>query len=529
MRANFVDHILEHPPEKTALVLPAAWDETGVTESVQVTFGELAGRIGGVQAALREAGFRPGDRIVVMFPVGVDLYSLVLGLMASGMAAVLIDTGMGVKKVLAAMRHSGAKGIVSVHALLKHRWWIPTLWWMRKYCVDASGPFLRPAARLLSQPASTPVTLEREPDDHALITFTSGSTGKPKGADRTHRLLTEQHRALKHHFPEAADEIDMPCFPVVTLHNLCCGIPTVLPPVDFRAVAQAPAAAVWSFAAKHGVTRMSGAPAYVDRLVAHLEGDGERGSPDDGAPATLRQIGVGGARVPRSLMARVKQALPEVEAKVLYGSTEAEPIASVHFDEVLASPGDGVLVGTEAAAATVALLEVPDPPPTLDQRGVAPFEVADGEPGELVVSGPHVNRGYLDDPAATAENKLFEPDGRCWHRTGDVARRDEQGRLWLIGRTKDMVPVGDRLVAPYPVEEAVDALPGVARSAFLDVGGPVLVVQMEPGAVPPDPVALAGLVDVRGAGVLRVEVVDEIPVDPRHNSKIDRVRLRAST
>jgi len=57
----------------------------------------------------------------------------------------------------------------------------------------------------------------------------------------------------------------------------------------------------------------------------------------------------------------------------------------------------------------------------------------------------------------------------------------------------------------------------------------VLVVQMEPGAVPPDPVALAGLVDVRGAGVLRVEVVDEIPVDPRHNSKIDRVRLRAST
>lgn len=519
MQGNFVDHILSHPPGRTALVLPTRWDEHGVQESTEVTYGELSGRIGAVQAGLRAEGYEAGDRLVVMYPVGIDLYALVLGLMASGMAAVLIDTGMGTGKVLAAMRSSRAKGIVSVHALLKHRFWVPTLWGLRKYCVDASGWFLAPADRLLAQPAINAITMEVEPDDHALITFTSGSTGRPKGADRTHRLLTEQHLALKAHFPEADDEVDMPCFPVVTLHNLCCGMTTVLPPVDFKAVAQAPARAVWSFAAQHGVTRMSGAPAYVDRLVAQLEAGGE-------APSTLRQLGIGGARVPRSLCSRVLEQLPAIEAKVLYGSTEAEPIASVPFDEVLASPGEGVLVGTEASAATVALLELPEPPPALDERGVAPFAVTAGEAGELVVAGPHVNRGYLDDPVATAENKLFEPGGRCWHRTGDVARRDEQGRLWLIGRTKDMVRSGDRTVAPYPLEEALDALPGVVRSAFVDVGEPVVVLQVAAGYDPGE-VADAALDRLSDRDVeALVRTIPEIPVDVRHNSKIDRVKLR---
>ncbi len=522
---NFVDRILSHPPERTALVLPTAWDEDRVTESVTVTFGELGARIGAVQGALAREGFRRGDRVVVMFGVGLDLYALVLGLLASGMAAVLIDTGMGPKKVLAAMKTSGAKGIVSVHALLRHRWWVPTLWGLKKYSVDSSGLFLRRAVRLLAPGPgdSRRDSADVDGDDHALITFTSGSTGRPKGADRTHTLLTEQHLALAEHFPADPDEIDMPCFPVVTLHNLCCGIPTVLPPVDFRAVSEAPARAVWSWATEHGVTRMSGAPAYVERLLDALE-DGTAA-----APETLRAVGVGGARVSRELCARVGMMLPRVRGMVLYGSTEAEPIASVDFDDVLGAVGEGVLVGTPADAAEVALVDLPEPAPVdLGDDSIAPYVVGDRDPGELIVRGKHVNRGYLDDVEATRANKLFEPDGTVWHRTGDVARWDRHGRLWLTGRVKDLVRAGDTVLHPYPLEEALDRLPSVGRACLLQLdAAPTVVVQPANGTDPNvarD--AAREFVRKRELDGVVVWTVDAIPMDSRHNSKIDRVALR---
>jgi len=519
VNANLVRLILRHAderPEATALVVPVAWSSTAVTEERRVTFGELGDRIRRTSGALRAEGFTAGDRVVVMFPVGLDLYCLILGLFHAGMAAVLIDTGMGPKKVLDAVRRSGAAGIVSVHALLKHRWWVPTLWGLRKYGVDASGIALAPAARLHDGEPADLATVGA--DDHALITFTSGSTGRPKGADRTHGLLVAQHEALAEHFPVEPGEIDMPCFPVVTLHNLCLGIPTVVPPVDFRDVAAAPAESVWAFAAEHGVTRMSGAPAYLSRLLIALED--RRSAP----PSTLRSVGVGGARVAVSLCRRTLEALPGVEAKVLYGSTEAEPISSVDFADVLAFEGEGALVGEVAAAATVELVSLPEEPPDLDGRGVASYVVPTGEPGELVVSGPHVNRGYLDDPDANRANKLYEPDGAVWHRTGDMARWDGD-RLVLVGRTRDMLRVHGRVVAPFPVEAALEEVPGVIRAGVVqtDDGTTIAFVSVEqPSAVDGARAVLAA----RGLEAF-VEVHESMPVDSRHRSRIARSVLRS--
>jgi len=523
---NFVELILRHAetrPDHPALVLPGAWDDGRVTASETLTFGELAERVGRRQAGLAREELREDDRVVLMFGMGAELYVTFLALLAAGMPVVLIDGGMGGRRILGAIARSGARAVVGVHALLKHRFWAPALWGRRRYCTDGAGLGLRAFAHLDGE-SLPPVPVERGPDDHALITFTSGSTGRPKGADRTHGLLTAQHEALAEHFPEEPDEVDMPCFPVVTLHNLCCGITTVLPPVDFASVGAAPAEAVWSFAAEHGVTRMSGAPAYVERLIAALEA----GTP---APPTLRALGIGGARVPVALSRRVLAALPDVESKVLYGSTEAEPIASASLAEVVAlgeeHEAGGVLVGTPASMADVRLVELPDPPPLLDERGVAPFCVPDGETGELVVSGPHVNKGYLDDPEANRENKLPMPDGSVWHRTGDVAWRDEQGRLLLVGRVKDAVRVGDRMIQPFVLESTLEQTPGVERAALVDAGGPKVAAAPD-GTVEPatlEASLAAALADRDLAGV-QVHVVEAIPVDRRHNSKIDRPTLR---
>jgi len=282
---------------------------------------------------------------------------------------------------------------------------------------------------------------------------------------------------------------------------------------------------VWSWASEHQVTRLSGAPAYVARLVDALEAGTST------SPRSLAAVGVGGARVSRDLCARVGAALPGVRGMVLYGSTEAEPIASVDFTDVLDANGEGVLVGTPAEHAEVALVNLPEPAPTdLGPDSVTPWRVEGDEPGELIVRGPHVNRGYLDDPEATRANKLFEPDGSVWHRTGDVARWDAEGRLWLSGRVPDLVRIGDRVVHPYPLEEALERLPQVVRACALQLdAAPTVVVQPVAGADPHE-VREAVREQLRDRNVEEFVVwtTEAIPMDPRHNSKIDRVGLRES-
>ena len=501
---NFASLVLRHAathPDRPALVLPERWDARGVHEEAVHTYAQLADAIARFRGGLRAQGFGPGDRLLLMFGVGIDLYALTLAAMAEGVAVVLVDGGMGSRRILRAIRTSRARALVSVAALLRFRFVAPAMWWRRWYGSDGAGLGIRPFSALRGDPVIEPARV-CAPEDHALITFTSGSTGRPKGADRTHGLLSAQHRALAEHFPHAEDEIDLPAFPVVVLHDLCCGITAIVPPVDFKAVATADREVVLAHARRHGVTRLSGAPAYIERLCE---------KPLD--LPSLRQLGVGGARVSRGLAARIAAAT-DAEALVLYGSTEAEPIASVPVRELLAAEGAGALVGQPAAAATVRLISLPRGADTVG--GIDAFVVPPGDVGELVVRGEHVNRGYVHDPEATAANKLFPADGSCWHRTGDLARWDDDGRIWLVGRAADVVRVGQRVLHPFLIEEEIEQRPGVRRCALVDGEGLGPTLAIEGSA---DGVALEGV---------RVVTVHTIPVDSRHNSKIDRVQLRAT-
>ena len=527
---NLASRVLVHgvsQPNHTALIIPTQWSAQGVEQVAQISFGELASRVARLQAGLGQEGFVPGDRVIVMRPVGIDLYALVLAMLASGVVAVLIDAGMSRGRILRAIRDARARAIVSVHGLLRHRFWLPALWGMRRYVVDGVGLGLRPFEDLMAEPVGPPDPLPRGVGDPALISFTSGSTGRPKGADRTHDLLIAQHEALSDHFPADDDEIDMPCFPVVTLHNLCCGITTVIPAVDFRAPATVAPAVVAEQIRQHGVTRMSGAPAYMGRLMAHLEETGER---LDG----VRRLAIGGGPVPVSLCRRVRRVMPHAGALVIYGSTEAEPISSVNIAELIDAPGEGYLVGRPARVATVAIVALPEPAPTLDERQMAPYAVACGQPGELVVRGPHVLRRYVNNPQADRETKLTAPDGGVWHRTGDVATRDEQGRLWLVGRTPDQIRRGEAIIHPLPIEAAIDAVWGVQQAALVAhrrAPEGELALCVRPEADADKVVALVrACLDEQNLGPdptpIPIQIVAEMPVDGRHNSKIDRTTLR---
>ena len=235
-------------PERLALEIPITWDSEGVQEIERVTFAELALRAASAQSGLRQAGLRPGDRLVVMLEVSIGMYALALGAMAAGMTVVLVDAGMTKRRNVQAIVDANAKVIVSTRAVLRARWLVPKLWGMKGLTADDAFA----ESKQLT-------VLPRGEDDQALITFTSGSTGRPKGADRTHRLMVAQHLALADLLPPHPSDVDMPCFPVVALHNLACGVPTVMPAVDLRAPASVSPPALFAQMQSTGVRTLRGA------------------------------------------------------------------------------------------------------------------------------------------------------------------------------------------------------------------------------------------------------------------------------
>ena len=101
-QGNFASLILRHGADRadrTAIVVPKVTTDEAVTDEEAVTYGEFIERIQSIRAGLAAEGFVVGDRVVVLIPVSIDLYAVVLALIASGLTAVLIDTGMGAKRI----------------------------------------------------------------------------------------------------------------------------------------------------------------------------------------------------------------------------------------------------------------------------------------------------------------------------------------------------------------------------------------------------------------------------------------------
>lgn len=522
MAGPFFEHA-DKNPDRIALYIPLEWNETAVTRYETATYGEMAKRISAYQGGLKRAGFSAGERVIIMVPPSVDLYCIITALLVSGMVPVLVDMGMGLRRMVSAFGESKARSIISVKKLCRLRSLIPGLWKYRCYAVDGRGIGFHNASELRDGTCGTIEIAPCKRATHGIISFTSGSTGRPKGADRTHYGLLKQHQAIRKSWPDFPGDIDMTCFPVVVLHNLACGMTSVLTAVDFAAVGSVNPALVAGQILELKPTRLSAAPAFMKMLVDYM-------IREKIFKTSVRSVGTGGATVPRSLCLDMKKAFPDADVRVVYGSTEAEPISSISIEDILASEGKGFLVGKPYPFVAVKIADLPNNPNAIADRTLATYAVPDGDIGEIVVSGDHVLRGYVDNPEADRENKIPRSDGTVWHRTGDTGYFDTMGRIWLTGRIKDAVKHKGRLLQPYLVEQMIDDVPGIGRSALVSTAGgerPVLAVVIDRSA---HRIAVLNLVRQALMKIdcpdISVREVARMPLDRRHNSKIDRIALK---
>lgn len=516
--AIFLEKAATHP-DRLALVIPKMEGACFLGDEL-ITYGALVEKVAIYQRGWERQGLARGDRVVLVMRPSIELYATVISLFCMGVIPVFIDTGMSREKIVMALEDSKAKVVVGVRKLMRVFWLFKPLRRMQRFCVDGAGLGYQDIRSLASgiSPGGKPYVVECTAQDHGLISFTSGSTGRPKGADRTHYSLLQQHFALSSHWPEIDAEIDCNCFPVMVLHNLCCGITTVMPRLDLAAPATVTPPLIAEQITQYKVTRFSGAPAYMGALCEYALSNGIT-FPD------VRDVMTGGATVPMSVVHSMRQVFPDAALHVLYGSTEAEPIGSADYDELVSLDGShpGYLVGHPADFVQVCIADLGE---VVESESILfNQQVTQGDSGEICVSGPHVLKSYVDNVNATRENKIIRADGNVWHRTGDTGYFDEARRLWLTGRVKDRVTIGGRRIEPFAVEKCLDEMPGIKRSALVQTGDQIgLVLQANPDLNLDSVVSILHSVDLASIPIYAIKTM---PVDGRHNSKIDRPVLRA--
>jgi len=269
------------------------------------------------------------------------------------------------------------------------------------------------------------------------------------------------------------------------------------------------------------VTTLTAAPAFMQTFTDY--GLANRLSVEG-----LHRVGIGGAPVSPTLCAAIQRVFPNAAAEIIYGSTEAEPVASIAIEDVLAlgvqasTWQHGVPGGYVHADTQVKIIR----PYTnsiriLPGHTLAEWTVDDGAYGELIVSGPHVNRCYFDNPDADREHKICDEQGRIWHRMGDVATRDRQGRIWIAGRVSRLIRQNNRWIYPLLVESQLDALPGIRKSALHACGDRVFLWIEGDSITQTTHNAIHRVLEKMHVYVHQVRIGVNIPLDARHRSKVD--------
>jgi long-chain acyl-CoA synthetase len=470
-------------------------------------YAGFAARAGSIAAALAARGIGPGDRVAIFLPNSVDYLPILYGILWSGACAVPVNGKLHVKEAAWIVAHSAAKLVFAKDP----------------EALAATGdigatPCLSPAdpafaAMLAAAPIPRPVPMAG--DTPAWLFYTSGTTGRPKGAELTAgNLMAASLSYLADVDDVAAEDAALYAAPIshgAGLYNFVHvqrGARHVIPESGGFDPGE-----ILSLARDLRNISMFAAPTMVKRLVDRARAEGSDG---DG----IKTIVYGGGPM---YVADIKAALDVFGAKFvqIYGQGEAPMTitalsradiadrAHPDWDRRLASVGRAHSV---AEVRIVGTDGTPLPP---------------GAIGEIVVRGPQVMAGYLDNPEANA--KAIR-DGWLW--TGDMGQLDDGGYLTLHDRAKDLVISGGSNIYPREVEEVLLTHPGVREVSVVGAPDPewgeIVVAFVVAGDTAPDPSELDAVCVAQIARFKKPKRYVFLPDLPKNNyGKVLKTDLRA--
>jgi len=426
-----------HRPDKLALI----W------EHGSRTYGELRDRALGLAAALRDMGLETGDRVATLLFNRGETFELYFACAYAGLIFVPVSFRLTPPEVSSILDDCRAKVVFTepdlaatleaALPLLGHRPRVVTLG--REGGGDAFEALAADTA-----PIGTPIA-----NDVQMILYTSGTTGRPKGVVMRSLAIAwcamQQVTQFRHLDHDAVMMLNAPMFNTAAMNE--SSIPTffvggtvaIMPSRGWSARRLA------EFIARWRVTHLLMFPSMFRELI---QADNDAHIPLD----TMRWWYTGGENCPPALMAEVRRRWPHISLTISYGSTESGMATMIEGDDIEKHPGS---VGRVTPGQSIRLL---------DAEG---RDVPTGEIGEVWTAGPSVMTQYWEAPQLDTETVR-----NSWLKVGDLARMDEEGWIYIVGRTKDLIISKGQNIYPAEIENAVRQHPAVLDVAVVGVPDP---------------------------------------------------------
>ncbi len=493
------------------------------------TFREFEERSNQLANRFVKLGLRPGMRTLLFVKPSLDFSVITFALFKVGAVPVLIDPGMGLSNLFGCVKQVRPGALVSIG--LVH--------WIRRFKRDYFKD-IEVKISLSRVGGSTHFLYEGLEDeskefcpqnvkshDLGAILFTSGGTGIPKGVLYTHGILNAQTDALKEMFSLDETKVDLPGFPLFALFTLAMGMTSVIPEMNPAKPSQCDPKKMVKNILDHKVSFVAGSPAIWERVGNYCLKNNIR-------LPSVNHVVMFGAPVRASLHETFQKILPLGDTFTPYGATECLPVTLVSGSEVLKDhlplmlSGKGTCIGRSVPGVRIKIIKVSDIPEKEIQ------EVPLGEVGEIAVQGLQVTPGYFEMEEETKKAKIIH-DGELWHRMGDLGWMDETGNVWFLGRKVHRVHSFEEVFYPLQMEAIFNQHPEVKKSALiklmvLDKTYPAIVIERKDKKTRMSETFQNELLTLKNSQpftkkIHSIFLHQSLPVDVRHNIKIDRTKL----
>lgn len=519
LRADAQQH-----PDKPAAIFSGP---SGVEGEDRISFAELDRRSDAVASFLQSRGVGPGDRVALLCDNTLPALCWFWGTLKAGAATVDVPGLAGRATIAAVLEEANPKAICvdpgpgNKHCIGEAALALPGLVLTTQALAETlAAPDTGPAGdrdvvalETIVEAAGTPTPSTVGPDDPALIVYTSGTTGRPNGVTLSHANFSSNLQAGNELMGLTSEDSILVVVPLHYIHGRMQLLwhAMIGGTIVFSAGFAFPQKVLLELI-EHKTTGFSGVPFHFKQLM-------DRSKMSKTPPETLRYVLITGGALPIEELKRLDEMLPQTGIHIAYGQTEASPrITYIGPDELFVKATDGKFSVGKALPGT-----------TLEILGSDEQPVGPGKIGEVAAGGPNIMLGYVSGD----HRELGKIDAQGRLRTGDLAYLDDDGHLFLAGRSSEMIKSAGERIFPQEIEAVLATHPRVDEVAVIGIKDPTLgekiaayVCLTEGEAIEKSELKALCLESLPFVRVPKVFVIRDVPLPKTGSGKISRGKLR---
>lgn len=510
--SNILQELSTKIPNKTAII--------DTKNSTRISFNYLEKNSSKIANMFSEAGLTEGDRVLLFVPVSVELYSILTAIFKMKLVAVFLDDNADSRQIkkcceehlpkafITSNKKSGLAGYFN-----KEMRKIPN-----KYILNGKIPYFKEFEEY-ENCSDKFVPLDIDSETGALIEFIKENNGNYETLIKTQDSLITQQKVLEKLLKLDQSHKTLVLFPIFILLNIFSGVTSIIPNVGFKDSEYVDVNEIFGQITNESIDTIIAPPAFFDTLIDIYNKTGRN-------VHSIKKIITIGLPVFPGTLEYLKKIFPYAEIKAIYGLSESELIAELHYNDITQEDienlkqGRGLLAGK--IIEDIELKIIKNTPKNIpeDEAKI----LGSGEKGEIIVSGSYIPNKIND------KSNMIKIGNKIWYRTGEIGYLDKQKRLWLLGKSEAEISKNDEKIYPFTVETILSFEREIKRTALLEKENKVfLFIEMiynnneEQSEVQEKIEKRVKELEIKTDNII---FIDKIPIDKKYNERIDYYNLR---